>query len=77
MACDDLSKYITSRERGGCAINGPRPAPADVALAVASATVLGVTVGGVLLAEVVAGVVVGAGTAVVFRFVLRSIITRK
>jgi hypothetical protein len=26
---------------------------------------------------VVAGVVVGAGTAVVFRFVLRSIITRK
>ncbi len=75
MACDDLSKYITSRERGS-AINGPRPAPADVALAVASATVLGVTVG-VLLAEVVAGVVVGAGTAVVFRFVLRSIITRK
>jgi len=45
-------------------------------LAVASAAVLGVTVG-VLLAEVVAGVVVGAGTAVVFRFVLRSIITRK
>lgn len=75
MACDDLSKYITSRERG-CAINGPRPAPADVALAVASAAVLGVTVW-VLLAEVVAGVVVGAGTAVVFRFVLRSIITRK
>ncbi|MGE2866450.1 hypothetical protein ACQGFJ_01520 [Rhodococcus sp. 3.70] len=45
-------------------------------MAVASATVLGVTVG-VLLAEVVTGVVVGAGTAVVFRFVLRSIITRK
>ncbi|MCW2093432.1 UNVERIFIED_ORG: hypothetical protein M2328_006785 [Rhodococcus erythropolis] len=41
-----------------------------------AATVLGVTVG-VLLADVVAGVAVGAGTAVVFRFVLRSIITRK
>ncbi|WP_156888965.1 hypothetical protein [Rhodococcus sp. BH4] len=66
----------TSQQGRGSAINGPRPAPADVALAVASATVLGVTVG-VLLAEVVTGVVVGAGTAVVFRFVLRSIITRK
>ncbi|MFF1555513.1 hypothetical protein ACFVX3_31290 [Rhodococcus erythropolis] len=45
-------------------------------MAVAAATVLGVTVG-VLLADAVAGVAVGAGTAVVFRFVLRSIITRK
>jgi ABC-type glycerol-3-phosphate transport system substrate-binding protein len=44
--------------------------------AVTAATVLGVTVG-VLLAEVVAGVAVGAGTAVVFHFVLRSIIARK
>ncbi|WP_030002980.1 hypothetical protein [Rhodococcus erythropolis] len=60
----------------GSAINGPRPASADVALAIAAATVLGATVG-VLLADVMAGVAVGAGTAVVFRFVLRSIITRK
>ncbi|BDQ23608.1 hypothetical protein RQN9TF_30635 (plasmid) [Rhodococcus qingshengii] len=37
-----------------------------------AATVLGVAVG-VLLA----GVAVGAGTAVVFRFVLRTIISRK
>ena len=60
----------------GSAINGPRPVSADVALAVAAASVLGVTVG-VLLADAVAGVAVGAGTAVVFRFVLRTIITRK
>ncbi|MBT2270659.1 hypothetical protein [Rhodococcus qingshengii] len=60
----------------GSAINGPRPASADTALAVTAATILGVTVG-VLLANVVAGVAVGAGTAVVFRFVLRTIITRK
>ncbi|MGH3893459.1 MAG: hypothetical protein ACRDTW_18025 [Rhodococcus qingshengii] len=39
--------------------NGPRPASADVALAVAAATVLGVTVG-VLLGDVVAGVAVGS-----------------
>jgi len=45
-------------------------------LAIVAATVLDVTVG-VLLADVVAGVAVGAGTAVVFRFVLRTIITRK
>ncbi|ORI21810.1 hypothetical protein BH686_04235 [Rhodococcus erythropolis] len=61
---------------GGSAINGPRPASADVALAGTAATILGITVG-VLLADVVAGVAVGAGTAVVFRFVLRSITTRK
>ncbi|MFF1555770.1 hypothetical protein ACFVX3_32640 [Rhodococcus erythropolis] len=60
----------------GSAINGPRPASADVVLAVSAATVLGVTVG-VLLADAVAGIAVGAGTAVVFRFVLRTIITRK
>ncbi|WP_276328053.1 hypothetical protein [Rhodococcus erythropolis] len=41
-----------------------------------AATVLGVTVG-VLRADVVAGVAVGAGTAAIFRFVLRSIIPRK
>ncbi|MFD6516894.1 hypothetical protein [Rhodococcus sp. NPDC060176] len=41
-----------------------------------AATVLGVTVG-VLLADVAAGVAVGAGTAIVFRFILRTIITRK
>ncbi|WP_256520835.1 hypothetical protein [Rhodococcus qingshengii] len=41
-----------------------------------AATVLGVTVG-VLLADAVAGIAVGAGTAAVFRFVLRTIITRK
>ncbi|MBT2272706.1 hypothetical protein [Rhodococcus qingshengii] len=58
------------------AIIGPRPASADVALAVAAATVLGVTVG-VLLSNVVGGVAVGAGTAVAFRFVLRTIIPRK
>ncbi|MFD4785070.1 hypothetical protein ACFWNH_29025 [Rhodococcus qingshengii] len=45
-------------------------------MAIAAATVLGVTVG-VLLADVMAGIAVGAGTAVVFRFVLRSIITRE
>jgi len=45
-------------------------------LAIVAATALGVTVG-ILLADVVAGVAVGAGTAVVFRFVLRTIITRK
>jgi hypothetical protein len=45
-------------------------------LAIVAATILGVTVG-VLLADVVAGVAVGAGTAVIFRFVLRSIIIRK
>jgi hypothetical protein len=45
-------------------------------LAIVAATVLGVTVG-VLLADVVAGVAVGAGTAVIFRFVLRTIIPRK
>ncbi|WP_075835750.1 MULTISPECIES: hypothetical protein [unclassified Rhodococcus (in: high G+C Gram-positive bacteria)] len=66
---------ITSREKGS-AINSPRPASADVALALAAATVLGITVG-VLLADMVAGVSVGAGTAVVFRFVPRTIITRK
>ncbi|EEN86495.1 MULTISPECIES: hypothetical protein [Rhodococcus erythropolis group] len=44
----------------GIAINDHRPASADVALTVASATVLGVTVG-VLLAEMVVGVVVGGG----------------
>ncbi|KAB2581514.1 hypothetical protein BS297_30395 [Rhodococcus erythropolis] len=60
----------------GSAINGPRPASADVVLAVTAATVLGVTVGA-LLADVVAGVAVGAGTAVFFHFVLRTIITRK
>lgn len=60
----------------GFAINGPRPVSADVALAVTAASVLGVTVG-VLLAEVVAGVAVAASTAVVFHFVLRSIVTRK
>ncbi|MCD2135952.1 hypothetical protein LQ424_29455 [Rhodococcus qingshengii] len=60
----------------GSAINGPRSASADAALAVTAATVLGITVG-VLLADVVAGVAVGAGTAVVFHFVLRSIIARK
>ena len=61
---------------GGSAINGPRPASADVALAVTVATVLGVTVG-FLLGEVVAGVAVAGGTALVFHFVLRSIVTRK
>ncbi|MBH5141987.1 hypothetical protein [Rhodococcus erythropolis] len=45
-------------------------------MAIAAATVLGATVG-VLLTDVMAGVAVGAGTAVVFRFVLRMIITRK
>lgn len=60
----------------GSAINGPRLASADVVLAIAAATVLGVTVG-VLLADAVTGLAVGAGTAVVFRFVLRTIITRK
>ena len=57
-------------------ITSPRPAPADVALAIVAATVLGATVG-VLLADVMAGVAIGAGTAVIFRFVLRTIITRK
>jgi uncharacterized protein involved in exopolysaccharide biosynthesis len=60
----------------GSAITSPRPASPDVALAIVAATVLGVTVG-VLLADVVVGIAVGAGTAVVFRFVLRTIITRK
>ncbi|GCB59629.1 hypothetical protein [Rhodococcus erythropolis] len=63
----------------GSAINGPRPASADVALAIVAATVLGVTVGVLLadaVADAVAGIAVGAGTAVVFRFVLRTIITR-
>jgi len=60
----------------GSAITSPRPASADVALAIAAATVLGTTVG-VLLADVMAGIAVGAGTAVIFRFVLRTIITRK
>jgi len=60
----------------GSAINGPRPASADVALAIAAATVLGAIVV-VLVADLMAGVAVGAGTAVVFRFVLRTIITRK
>lgn len=60
----------------GSAITSPRPAPADVALAIVAATVLGATVG-VLLADVMAGVAIGAGTAVIFRFVLRTIITRK
>ena len=62
---------VDCRERGS-AITSPRPAPADVALGTVAATVLGVAVG-VLLA----GVAVGAGTAVVFRFVLRTIISRK
>ena len=69
------SNTPTCSERSS-AINGPRPASADVALALAAATVLGVTVG-VLLADVMAGIAVGAGTAVVFRFVLRMIIIRK
>ncbi|MDJ0441511.1 hypothetical protein [Rhodococcus qingshengii] len=45
-------------------------------MAIAAAAVLGVTVG-VLLADAIAGLAVGAGTAVMFRFVLRTIITRK
>ncbi|MDJ0104963.1 hypothetical protein QM646_00960 [Rhodococcus erythropolis] len=45
-------------------------------MAIGATTVLGATVG-VLLADAVAGVAVGASTAVVFRFVLRTIITRK
>ncbi|WP_185564463.1 hypothetical protein [Rhodococcus sp. KBW08] len=54
----------------------PRPVPADVALAIVAATVPDVTVG-VLLDDRMAGIAVGACTAVVFRFVLRTIITRK
>ncbi|MGW8538696.1 hypothetical protein ACWGK5_31725 [Rhodococcus qingshengii] len=45
-------------------------------MTIVAATILGITVG-VLLADVMAGVAVGAGTAVIFRFVLRTIITRK
>lgn len=75
VACDDLCETSTYSEKG-CAIISPRPASADAALAIAAATVLGVTVG-VLLADAVAGVAVGAGTAVTFRFVPRMIITRK
>ncbi|MDV6278019.1 hypothetical protein R3Q06_31535 [Rhodococcus erythropolis] len=57
-------------------MSGPRLAPADVALLIAVAAVLGVTVG-VLHSGVVAGVAVGAGTAVLFRFALRVITARK
>ncbi|MCE4264330.1 hypothetical protein CJ178_23360 [Rhodococcus sp. ACPA4] len=55
------------------AIAAPR---ADVALAVAAATVLGVGIG-VLLTDVLAGLAVGLGAAVLFRFALRMINTRR
>ncbi|MBT2270211.1 hypothetical protein [Rhodococcus qingshengii] len=76
MACHSLGEYVVDCRERGPPIISPRPAPTDVALAIAAAAVLGVTVG-VLLADAIAGVAVGAGTAVVFRFVLRTIITRK
>lgn len=55
------------------AIAAPR---ADVAIAVAAATVLGVGIG-ILLSNVLAGLAVGLGAAVVFRFALRMINTRR
>ena len=55
------------------AIAAPR---ADVALAVAAAAVLGIGVG-FLLGDIVAGLAAGAGSAVVFRFALRMINTRR
>lgn len=57
-------------------MTSPRPAATDVALAIAAAAILGAAVG-VLLTDVFAGVAVGATTAVVFRFLLRTIVTRK
>ncbi|MGC0366137.1 hypothetical protein ABH922_004121 [Rhodococcus sp. 27YEA15] len=53
-----------------------RPHLADVAIAVGSAAILGATVG-ILLADVVAGLAVGAGAAIVFRFTLRMINGRR
>ena len=76
VPCHALCEYVVGCRERGLAITSPRPAPTDVALAIAAAAVLGVTVG-VLLADAIAGLAVGAGTAVVFRFVLRTIITRK
>jgi len=45
-------------------------------LTIVAPTVLGVT-DRILLSDILAGIAVGAGTAVVFRFALRTIITRK
>lgn len=45
VACDDLYETSTYLEKG-CAVISPRLASADVAVAIAAATVLGVTVGG-------------------------------
>ncbi|WP_424808669.1 hypothetical protein [Rhodococcus sp. 27YEA15] len=47
-----------------------------MAIAVGSAAILGATVG-ILLADVVAGLAVGAGAAIVFRFTLRMINGRR
>lgn len=49
-----------------------RPAFVDVALVIAVSVALGVTVA-LLLTDVLAGAAVALGTAVVFRFVLRTI----
>lgn len=60
----------------GTAIGSPRPAATDIALTIAVAAVLGITTG-VLLGDALAGVAVGGGITVVFRLVLRTIITRR
>lgn len=49
---------------------------ADVVLVIVTAIILGVTVSA-LLVNVVAGVIIGAGTATVFRFMLRTINPRR
>ncbi|MFK4362359.1 hypothetical protein [Rhodococcus sp. 27YEA6] len=71
-----ISANTCATSTKGPAINCPRPVSADVVLTVTAATIFGVTVG-VLLAEAMAGVAVGAGTAVAFHFVLRSITPRR
>ncbi|EQM30131.1 hypothetical protein [Rhodococcus erythropolis] len=74
MSCSP--QYVVDSPRKGYAITSSRPAPPDVAPAIAAATVLGVTVRS-LLTDIVAGEVVEIGSAAVFRFVLRTIITRR
>lgn len=75
-SCHAQGEFAFDLSEKGHAMTSPRPAATDVALAIAAAAILGAAVG-VLLTDVFAGVAVGATTAVVFRFLLRTIVTRK
>ncbi|OYD70222.1 hypothetical protein [Rhodococcus sp. OK302] len=65
----DLSDKVTA-EAGRCQHT------ADAVLVIVTAIILAVTVSA-LLADVVTGAIIGAGTATVFRFMLRTINPRR